>query len=469
MNSIKTENKMGVMPVTKLIFTMSLPMIISMLVQALYNVVDSIFVARISEDALTAVSLAFPAQNLMIGFATGTGVGVNAVLSRALGEGDRARARRAAENGVFLSALCYLLFLIFGLFGTRLFFSVQTDDAVISAYGVDYLTICSSFSFGMFGHIIFERILQSTGKTFYTMFTQGVGAVINLILDPIFIFGYGVPAMGIKGAAYATVCGQIVAFIMAVIFNRLKNEEIKMSLRRFRPDMGMIGKIYAVGVPSIIMVGIGSIMTFCMNKILLGFVSTAAAVFGVYFRLQSFVFMPVFGLNNGVIPIIAYNYGANKRDRIIKAMKVALVFSCGMMTFGLLMLQMLPAELLTMFKATPTMLDIGVTALRVISLSYIFAGFSIIFIGTFQAFGKGLFSMFVSIARQLLVLVPVAYLFSLTGKLDLVWWAFPIAELTSVIVAGGFFIRLYKKTIVKLRRVEPEIAVPDKEIASANA
>lgn len=442
---------MGYMPIFKLVVNMSLPMIISMLVQALYNVVDSMFVSRVSENALTAVSLAFPAQNLMIGVATGTAVGVNALLSKSLGEKNYKRANQIAENGIFLSFIGFLIFLIFGLFGTEVFFRTQTDIEDIISSGVDYLRVCSCFSFGIFGQIIFERLMQSTGRTFYTMITQGVGAIINIVLDPIFIFGYfGLPAMGAKGAAIATVIGQIIAFIIAAILNKKKNTDIDLKLKEFRPNLKIIGRIYSIGIPSIIMVAVGSIMTFSINKIVIAFTETAAAVFGVYFKLQSFVFMPLFGMNNGVIPIISFNYGARNKQRVMKTIGVAILFALFFMATGLAAMQILPKELLSIFNASDQMIKIGVPALKTISISYIFAGFSVVLISVFQAFGKGLFSMSISIARQLVVLVPCAYLLSKTGELDNVWWAFPIAEVMSVLVAGAFFIYLYKKVITKL-------------------
>lgn len=442
---------MGYMPIFKLVVNMSLPMIISMLVQALYNVVDSMFVSRVSENALTAVSLAFPAQNLMIGVATGTAVGVNALLSKSLGEKNYKRANQIAENGIFLSFIGFLIFLIFGLFGTEVFFRTQTDIEDIISSGVDYLRVCSCFSFGIFGQIIFERLMQSTGRTFYTMITQGVGAIINIVLDPIFIFGYfGLPAMGAKGAAIATVIGQIIAFIIAAILNKKKNTDIDLKLKEFRPNLKIIGRIYSIGIPSIIMVAVGSIMTFSINKIVIAFTETAAAVFGVYFKLQSFVFMPLFGMNNGVIPIISFNYGARNKQRVMKTIGVAILFALFFMAIGLASMQILPKELLSIFNASDQMIKIGVPALKTISISYIFAGFSVVLISVFQAFGKGLFSMSISIARQLVVLVPCAYLLSKTGELDNVWWAFPIAEVMSVLVAGAFFVYLYKKVITKL-------------------
>ena len=448
---MERENKMGYMPIPKLVTTMSLPMMVSMLVQALYNVVDSMFVSRVSEEALTAVSLAFPAQNLLIGFATGTAVGVNALLSKSLGEKNYKRANSVAANGIILALVAYVIFLIFGLFGTELFFKLQTDNETIIAQGSDYLQVCCCVSFGVFLQIIFERLMQSTGRTFYTMITQGIGAIANIILDPIFIFGYfGVPEMGVKGAAVATVLGQIIAAVIAIILNQKKNPDIQLNLKTFRPDFKIIGRIYAIGIPSIIMVAVGSVMTFSINKIVIAFTETAAAVFGVYFKLQSFIFMPVFGLNNGVIPIISFNYGAKKRDRVLKTIKVSLTFACSFMAIGLMMMQLAPEFLLSIFNAGEEMIKIGVVALRTISLSYIAAGFSIVAISVFQAFGKGVYSMCISIARQLIVLIPAAYLLAKTNVLDNVWWAFPVAEIMSVLVAGLLFVYLYKTVIKKL-------------------
>ena len=448
------ENKMGTMPIGKLIFTMSIPMVASMLVQAFYNVVDSIFVAQYSEAALSAVTYAFPAQNLMIGLATGTGVGVNALLSRSLGEKNRERANRVAENGVFLALLGYLLFLIFGLFGAEAFIRFQTDTPGVIAEGAAYLSVCCIFSFGIFGEIMFERLMQATGRTVYTLFTQGVGAIINIILDPIFIFGYfGLPAMGAKGAAIATVAGQIFAFVMGVILNHLFNKDVELKLFGFRPDKKIIGGIYSIGIPSVIMVGIGSVMTTGMNKILNGFSEVAVNVFGAYFKLQSFAFMPIFGINNGVIPIIAYNYGAGKRDRLLKAIRTSVVTITCIMLCALALMQTIPDKMLALFNAGEEMLSIGVPALRIISISYIFAGICIALTSVFQALGKGIYATIMSFARQLVVLLPAAYLLSLGGDVNAVWWSYPIAEVMSVAVCAFLFIRLYNRVIKNLKQI----------------
>lgn len=446
------ENKMGVMPVNRLLISMALPMMISMLVQALYNVVDSIFVAKLSEDALTAVSLAFPMQNLMIAVAGGIGVGMNAILSRSLGQKNMTAVNKSAAGGAFLEALGYLLFLIIGVTLVRTFFVAQDASAEITELGVKYLSVVLIFSFGIFGQFTFERMLQSTGKTLYTMFTQMTGAIINIILDPILIFGLlGAPKMGITGAAVATVIGQICAAVFAFTLNKRKNHEIDFSFRKMlRPDGKIIKTILSVGIPSMIMQAIGSVMTFGMNKILIVFSSTAVAVFGVYFKLQSFVFMPVFGLNNGMVPIVSYNYGAENKERMIKTIKLSLCYAVGIMLLGLILIQIFPTQMLMLFNASEHMLSIGVPALRTISLSFIFAGIAIIFSSCFQALGNGILSMFVSIARQLLALLPAAYLLSKMNDVNLVWWSFPIAEIVSVTLSVIFFIRMYEKVIKPL-------------------
>lgn len=442
------ENKMGVMPVNRLLISMSLPIMISMLVQALYNIVDSIFVSRINENALTAVSLAFPIQSLMIAIAVGTGVGVNALLSKALGEKEFENANKIAENGVFLSALSYVLTLIVGLFAVKPFYASQTQDAQILTYGIQYLSVVCCCSFGLYTQFIFEKLLQSTGKTILSMATQVTGAVINLILDPILIFGYfGIPAMGVTGAAVATVIGQVFAGILAIVINREKNGEIKLQLKGFYPDKAVIGQIYMIGVPSIIMQAIGSVMTYGMNRILITFSSTATAVFGIYFKVQSFVFMPIFGLNNGMIPIIAYNYGAGKRERLTKTIKLSIFYATGIMAAGFFVFQLFPDKLFAMFAASEHMLSIGVPALRILSISFLMAGFCIVCGSVFQALGNGVYSMLVSLARQLIVLLPVAYLLSRLGNVNAVWWAFPIAEIASVSMSAFFLARINQKVI----------------------
>lgn len=442
----RKENKMGTMPIPKLLVSMSLPMMISMLVQALYNIVDSMFVAQLSEDALTAVSLAFPIQTLMIAISTGTGVGINALLSRNLGEKDYKGANTAAKNGLFLAIVSCIVFAVLGGAGSHFFFATQTDNPVILAYGTQYLTIITICSFGIFLQITFERLLQSTGKTIYNMITQGTGAIVNIILDPILIFGlFGLPKLEVAGAAIATILGQIVAVSMSIFFNHTKNKEINVSLRHFRPHGHTIAVIYKVGIPSIIMQAIGSVMTFGMNKILLMFSSTAAAVFGVYFKLQSFIFMPVFGLNNGMIPIIAYNYGARNKERIKQTAKLSILIAVGLMLIGLIIFQTLPEFLLAnLFDASENMIAIGVPALRIISLSFLFAGYCIIAGSVFQALGNGVYSLIVSAARQLLVILPVAYIFAKVFGLSMVWWSIPIAEIISLTLSTILLKRIYK-------------------------
>ncbi|NBI85418.1 MATE family efflux transporter [Lachnospiraceae bacterium] len=441
----QTENKMGTMPVNKLLVNISLPMVISMLVQALYNIVDSIFVARIDENALTAVSLAFPMQNFMIAVAAGTGVGVNALLSKRLGEKRFDEVDKAANNSVFLAVCNYLLFLVIGLLFSETYFKVQTGIPEIIAYGKVYLFICTAFSFGMYGQFCSERLLQATGRTVCTMITQTTGAVINLVFDPILIFGlFGFPKMGIAGAAVATVLGQIVAMVFGFIYNQKVNHEIRLSFRRMRPDPVTLRHIYGEAVPAILMQSIGSVMTFFMNRILLSFTSTAAAVFGVYFKLQSFIFMPMFGMNNGLIPIVAYNFGAGYKERIVKAMKSSMVVGVIIMAAGLLTAEIIPAQLLKLFNASGQMLVIGVPALRILSVSYVFAGVSIVGSGVFQGLGKGKYSLLLSVIRQLVVLIPMAYLLSLTGELTAVWFSFPIAEIVAFAIALFFLRRIMK-------------------------
>ncbi|MBS4961135.1 MAG: MATE family efflux transporter [Clostridiales bacterium] len=449
--SEQTENKMGILPVNRLLISMSLPMMLSMLVQALYNVVDSVFVSRVGEDALTAVSLAFPIQNLMIAVSAGTGVGINALLSRCLGERKFDEADKAANNGIFLAFMSMIVFLLFGIFLSRWFFEIQHVDQKILEYGSSYTAIVTIASIGLFGQVTFDRLLQSTGKTFYTMITQGIGAIINIILDPIMIFGlFGCPEFGVAGAALATVIGQIVALLVSIYFNLTKNKEIHISIKNFRPDGNTIRKIYLVGVPSIIMMAISSVMTFCINKILLVFSSTATAVFGVYFKLQSFVFMPVFGLNNGMVPIVSFNYGARKKERVVKTIKLSVIYAVSIMLVGLAIFQLIPDQLLLFFNASEDMFRIGVPALRIISLSFIFAGFGIITCSVFQALGNGFFSLGVSCIRQLIVLVPCAYLLSFLGNVNYVWLAFPIAEIASVILCILFMHHTYKKVIAPM-------------------
>ena len=459
------ENKMGVRPVGRLLLTMALPLALSMLVQALYNVVDSVFVSRISavdNYALTAVSLAFPVQNIMIGAATGIAVGVNALLSRGLGEKNMDQVNRCALNGVFLTAIGTLLFVLFGIFGADVYMRSLTPDAQTIAYGVTYIRIICVVSFGIFGEILFERLLQSTGRTSYTLITQGTGAVVNIILDPILIFGYfGLPRMEVAGAAVATVVGQIVAFVLAVILNHKKNVEVRLHFRGFRPDWKMIGRILGIGVPSMIMVAIGSVMNYTFNlvlgtfnKVSTGLGEVGKTVFGAYFKLQSFVFMPVFGINNAVLAISAYNYGARKPKRIMQVLGWGVLGAMTLMLIGIALFQLFPETLLGFFNPSPEMLEVGVPALRILCLPFVFAAPCIIFSGVFQALGKSLYSMLVSMARQLLVLLPAAYLLSLAGDINLVWLSFPIAEVVSMAVSAILMIQLYRRRIKPLYREE---------------
>ncbi len=447
------ENKMGVMPVNKLLLNMSLPMMLSMLVQALYNIVDSIFVSRVSENALTAVSLAFPIQTLMIALGTGTGVGINALLAKQLGEKNYEQVNKTAMNGSFLAVLCYLVFLIIGIVAVRPFYAsqVKAEDAEILVMGVEYLSIVCIGSFGLYAQLIGEKLLQATGLTVYSMISQVFGAVTNIILDPILIFGLcGMPKMGVAGAALATVIGQIIGGVFSIYFNIRKNHEITFSIKGFRPDGGTIGRIYKVGLPSIIMQSIGSIMTYGMNLILIGFSSTAAAVFGVYFKLQSFFFMPVFGLNNGMVPIVAFNYGAGKRKRLVKTIKLSMGYAFLLLFLGFLVFECAPATLLGLFDASEDMIAIGVPALRTIGIHFLVAWYCIIAGSVFQALGNGVYSLVVSVARQLVVLLPAAYILAKLGGLHAVWWSFPIAEIMSFMVSTFFLIAIYRKVISKI-------------------
>lgn len=452
MEQIK-ENKMGTMRINKLLISMSLPMVISMLVQALYNIVDSIYVARLSEEALTAVSIAFPMQNLMIAAATGLGVGINALLSRSLGEKNYENANKSAINGIMLELIACAVFMILGFTVTHMFYTAQVGEGAITELGIEYLRIVMIASAGMFCQICFERLLQATGKTVLSMITQCFGAVINIILDPILIFGLlGAPKMGISGAAFATVIGQMCAAAAAIIINIKFNKEIHISFRSFRPDGYAVKNILAVGVPSMIMQSIGSVMTFGMNKLLNGFSSTAVAVFGVYFKLNSFIFMPVFGLNNGMVPIVAYNYGAHHRRRITDTVRYSVIYAVALMTIGMLLFLFIPDKLLMLFKPSEHMVSIGVVALRIICLSFPFAGICIVISSVFQALGRGMLSMFVSITRQLIILLPSAYLLSLLGNINLVWWSYCIAEIASISLSVIFYLQIYNKIIKPLEK-----------------
>lgn len=454
-----SENKMGTMPIGKLLASMSIPMMISMLVQALYNVVDSIFVSAYSTEGLTAVSLAFPLQSLMIAMGAGTAVGINALLSRSLGEKNFKAANTAANTGVFLSICSFILFSVIGLTLAEPFFALQDfsntagtyDVALIKKYGVEYVNICLGASVGIFMQFCFERLLQSTGKTSLAMVTQLIGAIINIIFDPLLIFGYGIfPEMGVAGAALATVLGQVVAAIAAIILNITKNKEISISIKGIlHPDFQTVKTIYKVGFPSIVMQSIGSVMTFLLNLILGSITIVATTVFGIYFKLQSFIFMPVFGLNNGMIPIVSYNYGAKNAQRVKKTVKLAITVAVLIMLFGLTVFETVPHVLLSFFKADAATLQIGIPALRIIAIPFIFAGFCIIAGSVCQAIGNPFYSLIVSVCRQLVVLIPVAWLLSFTGNITLVWFAFPIAEIMSLILSIIFL----KKTMRRANAV----------------
>ena len=451
-----SQNKMGTMPVGKLLLTMALPLAISMLVQAFYNIVDSIYVSRISESAVTALSLAFPVQNLQIGCATGVAVGMNSLLSKSLGQGNRERANRAAGNGIILMLITVAIFMLFGAVGARPYYAMQSQVAATVNGGTAYTTICCLLTLGLFVEILFERLLQASGRTIYTLFTQGTGAVLNILLDPVFIFGFaplGMKPMGIAGAAVATVIGQWVAAIMAVIFNLTRNPDVQFALSYLKPDRKVMQKILTVGIPSMIMMAIGSVMTFCMNQIFQSFKAygeTATAVFGVYFKLQSFFLMPLFGINNAAISIIAYNYGARQPKRITGTLKCSLLTAMCIMLLGVAVFQLIPQLLMSIFSGENTgesFMTLGISALRIVSIHFPLAAVGIALGASFQAMGIGIYSTITSLGRQLIALVPAAYLLSLTGNVNAVWWSFPIAEIISMLLSLYFYSRIYKNKI----------------------
>ena len=453
------ENKMGVMPIGKLLFNMAAPMILSMLVQALYNVVDSVYIAQYSQDAVTALSLAFPVQNVQIGCAVGIGVGVNSLLSKSLGEGNREKANLVAGNGIFLALMFSFAVMLFGFFGTKAYYGIQTENTAILKSGIDYTTICCIFTAGIYFEVLFERMLQATGRAMHTMVTQGVGALTNIVLDPVFIFGVewlGIPAMGAAGAAIATVAGQWIAAALALIFNLAYNPDVKLKLRNIKPKREIIQPVLSIGVPSMVMNSISSVMNFSMNQILMGFETVgeiATGIFGIYYKLQSFFFMPLFGVNNATISIVAYNFGARKPERMTRTLKLACITAFSIMMLGLAAFQLIPDVLLSMFNASDTFMAVGTRALRTISLHFPLAAFCIALGASFQALGNGIYSTITSLFRQMVALLPAAYLLSLTGNVDAVWWAFPIAELVSLTATIFFFVRIYRKKIEPLYQV----------------
>lgn len=456
---ILQENKMGTMPIGKLIANMAIPMIASMLVQALYNIVDSIYISRVSESAVTALSLAFPVQNMMIAFASGIAVGVNALLSRSLGEKNQKMANKAAGNGITLLLFATAIMMAFGIFGAHPYFAMQSDVSETVEGGTAYVLIICLFSLGAFMQMLFERLLQSTGRTLYSMITQGTGAIINILLDPLFIFGFkGIPAMGLAGAAIATVIGQWIAALLALYFNIKKNPDIQMSVKELKLSKEATKKIFVVGIPSMVMMAVGSVMNFGMNQILQGFSETATGVFGIYYKVQSFFFMPVIGLNGATISIVAYNFGARKKDRMMKTVKLAVGAALVIMVAGLLVFQFAPDKVLAIFKPSEEFLRLGCSALRIISIHFPIAAFCIVIGGVFQALGNGVYSTVVSLGRQMVVLLPAAYLLSLTGDVNMVWWSFVIAEGASLALTLFYFIKIYRKRIAPLDNPEEVVA-----------
>lgn len=445
------ENKMGVMPVGKLLVNMALPMIISMLVQALYNIVDSVYVSQVSESAVTALSLAFPVQNMQIGFAVGVGVGVNALLSQSLGRKDQESVNWAAGQGVFLALVATGLFMLFGFFGVRPYYTMQSTVAETVEGGIAYTSICCIFTVGIFIQVLCERLLQATGRAMQTMILQGTGAIINIILDPVFIHGWwGMPKMGVAGAAVATVIGQCTGAVLGIYLNLRHNPEVQLRVKFMKPNWKVIAPILEVGIPSVVMNGIGSVMNFGMNQILQGFNEVATGVFGIYYKLQSLFFMPLFGINNATISILAYNYGARKPKRIVHTLKLATAVAVCIMLVGLAVFQLFPQALLGIFNPTEEFLAIGVKALRILCLPFPVAAICISLGASFQALGKGSYSTIVSLCRQLIVLLPAAYLLSLTGDVNNVWWSFPIAEVMSALVTGLLFAKLYRQKVKPL-------------------
>ena len=450
-STAQKENIMGTMPVGKLLMTISLPIMISMLIQSLYNVVDSYFVSKISENALSAVSLAFPMQSLIIAVATGTCVGVNALLSRKLGQHDQKAVNDAAENGIFLAILSSLVFILFGIFFARGFMAVQTDVAEIVDGGTIYLKICTICCPGIFMSITFARLLQSTGRTIYSMIGQIAGALTNIALDPLLIFGIGFfPEMGIAGAAVATVAGQVLGACFDIILNHYKNKDIQLSLRRFRPNGAVIKEIYIVGIPTILNNSLMAIMTYGLNKILLAFSTSATAVLGVFFKLNSFIVMPVIGLNNGLIPIVAYNFGARKRERIISSIRLAMIWAVSYMALGLLLFQLFPRPILSPFIEIPSTMEMGVHALRRISPGFLAGGLGFVLCASFQALHKAYYSLIVQGLRQLVIILPVAYFLALAGDVNMVWWAFPIADYLSLFICIALYIKITRDRISRI-------------------
>ncbi|MCD1147853.1 MATE family efflux transporter [Peptoniphilus sp. KCTC 25270] len=430
------ENKMGYLPIPKLLFNMSGPIALSMLFQSLYNVVDSIFVSRIGEEALAAVSMAFPIQSLMNAVAIGTGVGMNALLSRSLGQRKFEKANLIGQIGFILTVASTFLFILIGLLFSDAFFATQTNNPLIHEYGVQYTHIITLFSVGIFAQIGCERLLQSTGRSFESMLTQIAGALINIIFDPILIFGLGpFPELGVAGAAYATVGGQITAALMGIFLNLKRNKEINLFQKGFHFNANIVKNVYGIGFPTMVMIAAGSLTIFIINTILGWFSSTAVVAYGIYFKLQSFVLLPVFGMNNGMVPIIAYNYGSGHKERIYEVIKVALTAAFVFMVAGFLLFQFAPDVLLGFFEPSQELLELGRKCLRICSISFLLAFFPIVVASVLQALGNGVASMIISLIRQLIVLCPAAYLLSRTGNVNNVWFALPIAEFTAITIS----------------------------------
>ncbi len=455
MEEKQITNKMGIEPVGSLILKMGIPMILSMMLQAFYNIVDSYFVSSmqgVGDAAVNALTLAFPIQALMVALAIGTGVGVNSLLSKFLGMGDRKTASRIAGNAVFLSVCTYILFLIFGLFFVDAYISSQTSDPIIQEMGCSYLKICTVLSFGSVIYMIYEKLLQGTGKTVLSTIAQVSGAITNIILDPIMIFGmFGCPALGIAGAAYATVIGQVVSLVLGMIFHHTKNKEIETKAEYLVPDKEIITAIYRVGIPAIIMQALMSVMTYCVNIIFVRVSGSVVTAYGIYFKIQQFVFFAAFGLNNAIIPIVAFNYGMRDRARISKAIRCGLLYNATIMLAGAVLLQVFGKQIIGIFDVSTEVKELSIQSVRIVTLGYIFVGANVIFQGIFQALGEGIKSLVISAIRLIIVVLPLAYFFTtLPNAQNIVWAAFPIAEACGLVVSILFMSRVSKNKLSRI-------------------
>ncbi len=465
----RDSDRLGIEPIHPLMLKMSAPLMMSMFVMAMYNIVDSIYLGHYSTESLTAVSYCFPVQNLNIAFGIGTAVGMSALLSRYLGAREYDKADKVAHNGFILAAINYSVFFMIGCFAEtfmHLLASEGTSEMVLSE-GAIYLRITQWLSIAPMVQSMFERLLQSTGKTNYIFYMQLSGTLFNAIVDPILIFGFlGLPAMGAKGAAMATVFGQILGCILGFIFNRKFNKEISLSIHRLRPHLPTMIEIYKIGIPSIVLQSVGSVMNFSINKILSSFSDLAVTTFGVYFKLQSFIFMPLFGMNSASVPIVAYNYGADRKDRVERCMSLGVRYGIGVMSIGTILFWLFPEQLMALFKSPPEMTAMGVVALHIISLNFPFAGFAIMRGAAFQGLGKSIYGMYISLVRQLLIIIPCAYIFAKIGGVNMVWWAFPCAEVAGTTMSILFTRHVRKNILSKMTPRYPDGRVIETEMGA---